>query len=112
VAPTFARVADRPHYRLYLELDGDDSELAALGRALDAQLLASAPYGYARSLGQLGPVSVMRLSHGQRAYEAACVDEGQRAGDLKPLALHKRAVWDERFAGDVIDEAPREEVKS
>jgi hypothetical protein len=99
LAPSFAEGSDRPHYRLYLELDVEDRVAAEVGRRLDEALTQSAPYGYARSLGQLGPVRVVRVAHGQRHYEAACIEEGQRAGDLKPLALHKRAGWDEVFAG-------------
>jgi hypothetical protein len=49
-------------------------------------------------LGQLGPVRVVRVLDGIRRYEQGCIQLGQRAGDIKPVALHRTPGWSTRFA--------------
>ena len=55
-------------------------------------------YRYARELGQLGPLRVLRVSGGARRYEARCIALGQRAGDIKPADLHRQPGWTNWFA--------------
>lgn len=71
---------------------------AALAQALDAELCASPHYAYCRRLGQLGPVRVVRVREGSRRYLDRCVVLGQRAGDVKPAALHRQTGWVAWFA--------------
>lgn len=90
-------------YRLYVEGGGDDEALVALARVVEKRLAAGHPYRYARALGQLGPVDVMRVDDGAARYEAACVRRGQRAGDIKPTPLHLRDDWDDAFRGRILE---------
>ena len=83
-----------PEYRLYVECEAaGDVQLEKWSRGLEAELLAGFPYRYARELGQLGPVRVVRVDDGERRYEARCVMLGQRAGDVKPPDLDRRTDW-------------------
>lgn len=84
--PTFALLApvrQAPlRYRLYV--DGLSPEAGVrFGVAVDAALSSGHPYRYARELGQLGPVEVVRIDNGIARYEAWRVARGQRAGDIK-----------------------------
>ncbi len=86
-----------PAYHLYLEPHAGaqlpDVALERLARSLDALLCTGHAYGYARSLGQLGPVRAVRVRDGKGRYEARCVAMGQRAGDIKPVDLHRLPGW-------------------
>ena len=95
------------HYRLYVDTALDDVALRALARGVERALSAGHPYRYARELGQLGAVDVMRVQDGARAYERGCLRRGQRAGDIKPTPLHVSDGWDEVFGGVVL--APQAE---
>lgn len=100
-----------PRYRLYVEGADDDDRggahtdqaLVAWAHAVEQRLAGGHPYRYARALGQLGPVDVMRIEQGARRYEAACVRRGQRAGDIKPTPLHLRDDWDDAFEGRLLE---------
>ena len=89
-----------PRYRLYLQAalphqaQGDDQ----LARAVDARLKDGHPYRYARELGQLGPVELVRVRDGAEAYERGCLARGQRAGDIKPTPLHPARDWEQHFS--------------
>jgi hypothetical protein len=69
---------------------------------VEAALGESHSYRYARELGQLGPVRVVRVVAGARRYEARCVTLGQRAGDVKPVDLHHQAGWLAHFGGQPV----------
>jgi hypothetical protein len=107
----FAMLAPEPdghrwHYTLFLETDDRAEDLA---HTIDAALRTNPHYANCRLLGQLGPVSVVRILQG--AYEiftAAETARGCRLGDIKPVALSLRTDWRERFGkvGRVIPNAP------
>lgn len=65
--------------------------------ALDAALCAAHHYRLARELGQLRAVEGRAVRDGERAWEAARVAAGQRAGAVKPPVLHHEPV-EEAFA--------------
>ena len=90
------------HYRLYVDTPLDDVALRALARGVEQALSAGHPYRYARELGQLGAVDVMRVRDGARSYEQGCLRRGQRAGDIKPTPLHLKDGWDEVFGGELL----------
>jgi len=105
--PVFAMLAcDRdlspPAYVLYVDTEADDETLLGLGDRIDRMLRANFHYGYARLLGQLGAVRVFRAARAAETYLAAAVAAGQRAGDVKPLALDRRDGWSSRFTGRSI----------
>ncbi|WP_235217007.1 GH3 auxin-responsive promoter family protein [Archangium violaceum] len=102
--PPFAMVAPEwephapPAYRLFLETDVPEERLHEAAQALERALCEGYHYRYARELGQLGPVSALRVSEGTRHYEARCITLGQRAGDIKPTDLHRQAGWTAWFS--------------
>ncbi len=87
--------ASPPAYTLFIETDAtdaNDSLLETLGRELEIALQENFHYRYCRSLGQLGTLRVFRIrGNGAAAYLARCQAQGQRAGDIKPVLLHRRA---------------------
>jgi hypothetical protein len=106
---TFAMVAcdDRaapPAYTLYVESPGSsDPALHRVGADLEAALLQNYHYRYCRDLEQLSSLRVFRIDEGaQTAYVAACRANGQRLGDVKPVALHPRGGWWRAFHGRYI----------
>ncbi|NUQ19961.1 MAG: GH3 auxin-responsive promoter family protein [Gemmatimonadaceae bacterium] len=84
-----------PHYRLYVEAPA--AQAHGLAIALDRELLGAHHYALCRSLGQLGPVEGVSVREGERSYERACADRGQRAGAVKPPALESTPGWDRWF---------------
>ncbi len=102
--PAFAMLAPEwtpgaPAYHLFLETDAPDARLAEAAAAVERALHEGHHYRYARELGQLGPVRAMRVAEGTRRYEARCIQLGQRAGDIKPMDLHRQPGWAEHFSG-------------
>ncbi|QSQ21997.1 GH3 auxin-responsive promoter family protein [Pyxidicoccus parkwayensis] len=104
VRPDFAMLAPEwqpgpPAYRLFLDTAAPDSRLAEAAAVVERALLEGHHYRYARELGQLGPVLAVRVSEGVRRYEARCIALGQRAGDIKPMDLHRQPGWSAHFSG-------------
>ena len=91
-----------PAYHLYVETAAPDTALIALASQIERLFCEGYPYHYARQLGQLGPVQVMRVRNGAQRYEAHCVASGQRAGDVKPVELHMQTGWDAVFTGELL----------
>lgn len=102
VRATFAMLAPvwtpTPHYRLYVEAAAPDA--AGLAIALDRELRGAHHYALCRSLGQLGPVRGVSVRDGERTYERACAERGQRAGAIKPPALESTPGWERYFEHD------------
>lgn len=100
--PPFAMLAPEwegtPSYRLFLESDAPDARLQEAAHAIELALREGYHYRYARELGQLGPVTVQRVTEAVRRYEARCIALGQRAGDIKPTELHRQAGWSAWFS--------------
>lgn len=91
--------AERPGYVLFIEAPqaASDDDLTALSDELEAGLLANVHYAYCRRLGQLQPLALCRVEQGLERYIQSCVERGQRAGDVKPTALHPWGGWREVF---------------
>lgn len=100
--PRFAMLAPEweapPAYRLFVETDEPDAQLARAAEAIERALHEGYHYRYARELGQLGPVRAVRVTEGVLRYEARCIAMGQRAGDIKPADLHRQPGWAAHFA--------------
>lgn len=94
LAPEWAKI---PYYVLFLEIEKTKEELNSLGNKVEKLLEDSYHYGYARKLGQLGPLQVITVSQGIAHYEQGCIRRGQRAGDIKPVALHRDTGWIQDF---------------
>lgn len=89
----------QPAYVLFIEQPGAaDAALHSLAAEVEAGLLENVHYAWCRQLGQLQPLRVCPLAAGGlEKYIAACVGRGQRAGDVKPVALHRGNGWAEVF---------------
>jgi len=92
LAPELASTAE---YRLFVDWDAADESVQELARLVERLLCEGSQYRYARELGQLAPVRAVRVSEGNRKYEARCLALGQRSGDIKPLPLHRLPGWTE-----------------
>ena len=88
---------DPPSYVLYIDSRESGAELDRAAAEIDAGLRGNFHYDYARRLGQLGPVTVFRARDAAASYLSAAIESGQRAGNIKPLALNRRNGWSERF---------------
>ncbi len=91
-----------PSSVLFLESESPAARLAAVAEAVERALCEGHHYRYARELGQLGPVRAVRVAEGVRRYEARCVALGQRAGDIKPVDLHRLPGWADHFIGAAV----------
>ncbi len=107
--PRFAMIAydeslGQPAYTLFIEAKGtSDQVLRQLALELDIVLQENFHYAYCRDLQQLGPLRVFRISKGAlTTYQAVCRSEGQRVGDIKPIALHRSGNWTRSFRGRII----------
>lgn len=107
VQPVFTLVAyetTASAYTLFIEAPTtSDATLKQIGQALELALQENYHYRYCRQLGQLGSLQLFRIENGgPAAYLSFCQVHGQRAGDIKPLALHRLSGWTEIFQGQMI----------
>jgi hypothetical protein len=86
-----------PRYVLFIE----GSTILPDAAVLDARLRENPHYAYCRDLGQLGPAEVVAVRDGAKLYLAGCEALGQRAGNIKPAALHRATGWAARFGPGV-----------
>jgi hypothetical protein len=104
LTPSFAMLACDtssavPHYVLYVEAAASEDELDGIGASIERALEENFHYEYARRLGQLGRLRVFAARNAEASYLAACVARGQRAGDVKSVALDPRDGWTPKFEG-------------
>jgi hypothetical protein len=104
LTPSFAMLAcdtsgEVSSYVLYVEADASEDELGRIGASIERALEENFHYRYARRLGQLGPLRVFAARHAEASYLAACMARGQRAGDVKSVALDPRDGWTPKFEG-------------
>jgi len=111
-APGFAMLAPSLspdcHYKLFLDASVDPATARARADSVDRRLCDNPHYGYARQLGQLGPVAAVRIESAMERYQAECLARGQRLGDIKPPALRPEDDWLERFSPRPAQERTRE----
>src|SRR6185436_18648441 len=104
LTPSFAMLAcdtsgKVSNYVLYVEAAASEVELGGIGASIERALQENFHYRYARRLGQLGPLRVFAARHAEASYLAACMARGQRAGDVKSVALDLRNDWTPKFEG-------------
>jgi hypothetical protein len=107
VTPSFAMLAcdtsgDVPRYVLYVEAAAPEDDLGGIAAAIERALDENFHYRYARRLGQLGPLRVFAARNAEASYLAACMARGQRAGDVKHVALDRRDGWTPQFEGHFV----------
>jgi hypothetical protein len=98
ISPSFAMLAcdteqSSPGYVLYIDAIESDEVLKEAAAKIEVGLQENFHYHYARQLGQLSSLRVFRADGAAEAYMGANIRNGQRAGDIKPLALDKRNGW-------------------
>ena len=108
LTPSFAMLAcdtsgEVPNYVLYVEAAASEDDLGGIGTAIERALEENFHYRYARRLGQLGPLRVFAARNAEASYLAACMARGQRAGDVKCLALDPHDGWTPKFEGKFAD---------
>ncbi|MCP3664621.1 MAG: GH3 auxin-responsive promoter family protein [Gammaproteobacteria bacterium] len=79
----FAQQTDTPHY--VLVIDKEHSSDSA--EQIDQRLCDNPQYDYARRIGQLGPVKVIKQKHPLALYLEWGAQKGRRLGDIKIPAL-------------------------
>lgn len=93
------RSASPPHYVLFIK----DPHTSA--SVIDEALSANPHYAYARSAGQLGPLCLFLVQDPDPSavFLRHCAVLGQRAGTVKPTALHRAPGWESVFSGHFMD---------
>lgn len=73
---------------------------------VEAALAENPHYAYARRAGQLQALRVFQITQPEprEAYVRRCVALGQRAGAVKPVALHRAAGWESWFQGHFLQQ--------
>jgi hypothetical protein len=91
-------------YTLYIEVEEvPQAILKQLGDELETALQENYHYRYCRDLRQLDPLRVFRIDKGAlETYLSVCQSHGQRAGDIKPVALHRLEGWSQAFQGKIV----------
>ncbi|MGA8220364.1 MAG: GH3 auxin-responsive promoter family protein [Candidatus Acidiferrales bacterium] len=75
-----------------------------LAGVLDDRLARNPHYAYCRRLGQLAAPQIFQIAGGAaECYLQRCVAQGQRAGAVKTVALHRLAGWEECFAPNWVE---------
>jgi hypothetical protein len=110
ISPSFAMLAcdtatAAPGYVLYIDSPEHGEMLDRAAAKIEAGLRDNFHYRYARDLGQLVPLRVLRVSGAAETYQEAGRRNGQRAGGIKPLALDSRNGWSRVFRGQALAEA-------
>jgi hypothetical protein len=80
-----------------------DDALARAAAEIETGFCANPQYRHCIRLGQLLPLRIFRIE--ERAAEdffSSCVAQGQRLGDIKPPALHRRGGWAGVFRGALL----------
>jgi hypothetical protein len=101
LVPVLQRLA---RYRLYLQGAGITALsplLGALREGLENGLMENPYYRHAVAAGQLAGAEVTALDPAASPwllYERRCLDEGQKCGSIKPMALDRRPGWPEIFS--------------
>jgi hypothetical protein len=82
VPPAYVLAVDAAHVA--------PGQAGPLAEGLERRLRGAHHYDLCRNLGQLGPVTALRVDHPLQAHARACADLGQRTGVIKPAALDAR----------------------
>lgn len=103
-SPVFAMMApslsSKPHYIYYVEEKKENLKLkiADLEKEIERLLCESHHYHLCRQLGQLGPVEIVPVEHGQSVYVNKINDiHHQKYGNIKNKLLDANLFWRETF---------------
>ena len=77
--------------------------LAEAAKEIEAGLRTNPQYLHCIRLGQLLPLRIFHIAkRAEEDYLSSCVAQGQRLGDVKPPALHRRPGWTVVFHGELL----------
>jgi hypothetical protein len=113
MSPSFAMLACQTGcppagYVLYTDAIESDEALTRAAALIDQGLRDNFHYQYARGLGQLSAVRVFRAQTAAETYLSVAMENGHRAGNVKPPALDCRDGWSGIFGGRfVTDDVPQ-----
>lgn len=94
------------NYNLYVDKNiVSKHDAQSVCRQIEQQLLTNPQYKYARHLGQLKPLSLVRINSPDVRYVAYCHSQGQQLGDIKPIALCTNKGLIEYLQNDSTDPA-------
>lgn len=105
-------------YVLFLELLPDnpvpETLLRHLAEDVELKLRENFHYNYCRDLGQLWKLKLFLISgEGMETYIRQCMGQGQKEGNIKPAALHKKIGWAGLFQGTYLrNESNKRSVES
>ncbi len=109
IEPSFFMVApdwnnnDELSYTLFLEPNKTikPSTLKQIQMEIENQLRENTHYHYCRHLNQLNSFKIYLIDcqKGNKTYTDTCCQLGQKLGDIKPVVLHTKTGWSERFPG-------------
>jgi hypothetical protein len=98
-------LSDIPGFRLLVpESEGRGYVLAVeagvtvFARHIDRRLSGNPQYAYARRLGQLKPLRLLKVENLFERYVKAQLQQGVRLGEIKPVALRSERAWVTRLA--------------
>lgn len=119
VMPSFAMLAcdtsaTVPNYVLYLEaavahpqsqagVARAEHVFSQIAESIESGLQENFHYRYACELGQLGRLRIFAARNAEASYLAECIARGQRAGNVKSVALDSHDGWTEKFDGHFVE---------
>lgn len=89
----FDAVAAKPGYVLFIESKAAAEVLNEAVVFIERALRENFHYNYARDLGQLAALRLFCVKDAAEAYLKKKMNEGQKAGDVKPTALDRGGNW-------------------
>ena len=93
-------------YTLFLEYDAsliDKKMISRMEDELEERLCSNYHYAYCRRLDQLKPSRIFNIkAEGLETYLETCRQSGQKLGDIKPVTLHTKTGWKDKFQGQLI----------
>jgi hypothetical protein len=90
--PGFSLLIPDARRRAYVLVREHDTAPEDLAR-LEAALCRNPQYAYARTLGQLSPLTMLRVPRAWATYETTLLTRGARLGDIKLTALRPESFW-------------------
>lgn len=93
-------------YTLFIEPKEEitNNRIEEIKKEVEKGLKENFHYWYARDLGQILPIKVFLIkSNGAESYFKRCIEEGQKIGEIKQVALDNRTGWEQYFEGNFLE---------
>jgi hypothetical protein len=86
-----------PYYCLFIETDSPKEKVEIFVNTIEKELLLSHHYKYCIELGQLKPIKFKKVVNGWQTYQKTLMENGIRAGDIKPTHFDTKKIWKDVF---------------